>query len=247
MKSMKFTLPFIIMVTLFALPLMAMSDNPQDTVSFTKNYKVTVEVETPEGLKIGSAVRQISNSKSKNSLGWPDVGNPADVIGEAVVVDLDERGVLFALINKDAEAARFYNAFPAPEGAGNTTVAAIQHYGSLQLGESAVLDQKLWPMFVTFTDIDDPKSVTLVWGNEFNPKTQKHEPVNRIEEVFGKGVTLNNIRLKITDEPVKWGVVDKFLPKYFQTKIIDEWTNLPVEDRRRMGKLTTFKIGRPTK
>lgn len=200
------------MLCLLSLPSFAMSDNPQDTVGFTKNFKVTVEVETPEGLKIGSAVRQISNSKSKNSLGWPDAGNPADVIGEAVVIDLGERGVLFALINKNGEAARFYEAFPAPEGAGNTTVAAIQHYGSLQAGESAILDEKLWPMFVTFTDPDDPKSVTLVWGSRFNPDTQDYEPVNRIEEIFGQGVALNNIRLKITDEPVTWGVVDKFLP-----------------------------------
>ena len=61
-------------------------------------YEVTITVDTPEGVKTGSAVHEISNSKGL--FGFPDAGNPADIEGEAVVVDLGERGVLFALISQ---------------------------------------------------------------------------------------------------------------------------------------------------
>ena len=59
---------------------------------------MTITVDTPEGVKTGSAVHEISNSKGL--FGFPDAGNPADIEGEAVVVDLGERGVLFALISQ---------------------------------------------------------------------------------------------------------------------------------------------------
>src|SRR6218665_2890440 len=67
-------------------------------------YKMTVTVETPEGIKTGSAVREAGRYTEPSIL--PDQGGVFYRVigGEAVVVDLAERGVLFALIDDSREA-----------------------------------------------------------------------------------------------------------------------------------------------
>ncbi len=190
-----------------------------DKVSGEKNYswryKMTVEIETPEGVKTGSAVREMGNSTASFRL--PDVGNPASVRGEAVVVDLGERGVLFALISHHSD-NEFYNAFPVPGnkiGNGGSSPDGIKYYASLPVGTKGVLKPEYFPGYpklVTFTDISDPKSVTLAQDWQRNDKGLYELKEDRIEELFGEGVKLKNIILEITDEPVTWGVVDRWLP-----------------------------------
>lgn len=63
--------------------------------------------------------------------------------------------------------------------------------------------------------MDDPKSVTQVWGSKFNPETQSHDPVNRLAELYGEGTRIQSITLTITDEPVSWGMVDRYLTEDF--------------------------------
>ena len=76
----------------------------------TWNYRITIEIETPEGTKSGSAVRQVQ-AQLQYPLN-PDIGEViSDVFGEAVVIDLGERGVIFALINRDSY-NEVYKAFP---------------------------------------------------------------------------------------------------------------------------------------
>lgn len=207
---------FLITIFVFfgfaAFAALAMSDTGD---SGTWRYKMTVTVETPEGIKTGSAVREMSNSPKTSGL--RDVGNPADVKGEAVAVDLGERGVLFALISHQSD-LEFYNAFPIP-GHGGSTPEAIKHYASLPVGTKGILNPKAppgYPKLVAFTDMNDPKSVvqaqewTYVFGKE---RGQNFEITkDRMKELFGHGVKLKDITLEITDEPVTWGAVDKLLP-----------------------------------
>ena len=94
-------------------------------------YEVTITVDTPEGVKTGSAVHEISNSKGL--FGFPDAGNPADIEGEAVVVDLGERGVLFALISQGLTRT-FYQIFPVPMGHGGSTREGIRYYRNIEAG-----------------------------------------------------------------------------------------------------------------
>src|SRR4051812_10059597 len=64
--------------------------------SGTWHYKMTVTVETPEGIKTGSAVRAVTvHLVPRLSL---EVHPTIEVKGEAVAVDLGRRGVLFALM-----------------------------------------------------------------------------------------------------------------------------------------------------
>jgi hypothetical protein len=173
----------------------------------TWRYKITVTVETPEGIKTGSAVRELSNSASSVKLALPEGTNAAKIKGEAVVVDLGKRGTLFALIS-DTSDDEFYQVFPVP-GGGPTSAAGIRYYDGLKAGTKGVLDSSRYPgypQFVTFKDMNDPKSVTLVYGGRFDAATQTVVPVNDFEAIFGKGVKLKGIRIEATDEPVTWQI-----------------------------------------
>ena len=73
-------------------------------------YRMTVEVETPEGLRSGSSVIEVSSSiASKETFPMPNKVS-TQVHGEAVAVDLGKGRVLFALLNKRglAEGANNY-------------------------------------------------------------------------------------------------------------------------------------------
>ena len=186
------------------------------------HYKMTVTVETPEGDISGSAVRVMGNSLNGSLLSQN--GNPADVRGEAVVIDLGERGVLFALIDLDSQ-MEFYATFREPNGNGGATPEAIRYFASLPSGTKAEIGTDIYLRLVTFKDLDDPKSVVLVYDRAscarttdiepecgtFNSKVGSYTIVDRFEELFGEGVRLKNITLEITDEPITWGVVDQYL------------------------------------
>lgn len=186
----------------------AMSDTNEN---YSWRYKMIVTVETPEGEVIGSAVRQMGNDLQGSPLSQQ--GNPADVKGEAVVVDLGVRGKLFALISHKSD-LEFYNAFPVPSGKGGSTPEGIKYYANLPVGTKGELNPKNppgYPMLVTFTDMNDPASVTLVqeWAQGDDGY---YSLINdRMEELFGSGVKLKSINLEITDENIEWNMAN-FLP-----------------------------------
>ncbi len=206
----------------------ALGDRP--VRSFSQNFKVIVTVETPEGLKSGYAVRRIGNAAPLINL--PDVGNAASVRGEAVAVDLGERGVLFALISHYSD-NEFYNAFPLPGeriGIGGSSERGIAYYATLKPGDRGALNPRFFPGYpklVTFTDMNDPKSVTLAqkWqqctagiSEEAEKKCRKHGGAylveDRFEELFGAGVKLKDIVFEITEEEVTRGKAEPYLPEF---------------------------------
>ena len=62
-------------------------------------YRLTVEVDTPQGLRTGSSVIQVASSVSGPYALRPGVVS-TQVKGEAVAVDLPGGKVLFALLSK---------------------------------------------------------------------------------------------------------------------------------------------------
>lgn len=163
-------------------------------------YKLTLIVETPEGLVVGSAVRKVSAQRDPVILQWlPSlVYGHAAVKGEAVVVDLGQRGVLFALLKgsggiKGDALYMVFNEFPY-EGA--LTSSGIMHYRSLEAKKELTFDNL--PMMVRFRDINNPKSVELVDPND-------------LEKSFGKGVKLVSATLEMTDEKVTSGNIERLL------------------------------------
>ena len=180
--------------------------------SATIRYRMTVEVETPQGIKTGSSVIETTIQSG------PRIGEAGGVSyhyrGEAVAVDLPGGKTLFALMTGGSSGAD-YHAHLLNDALtyGTTTPALSRKYKSeewlqerreaarvkpfivLPLGmpPSRFGPRSCYPMLVTFGDVGDPKTV------------EKVDP-DDLAKSFGPGMTLKRITLQITDEPVTTGI-----------------------------------------
>lgn len=174
-------------------------------------YKVTVNVETPEGLKSGSAVREFTATQQPE---LPHSGPIQILRGEAVVVDLGKRGVLFSPIGSDDEFLVF-KTFPVELA---MRPSGMRYYERLEAkAEMALIN---YPALVAFKDIQNPKTVTLAYKpviaeirEDSGLKNKVVGVEDHMSELFGEGVKLKNITIEMTDEEVTWGV-EKYLPWY---------------------------------
>ena len=130
------------------------------------NYRMTVEVETPQGLKTGSGVYEIS-ARKLIALTSEEAEGSAGARGEATVVDL-AGGPLFVLLKNDDAGQPLHarvTAALAPEARIRNVedyVATVGKLGGWFGGAKAELPRADWPLMVRFRDIDDPKSVEKV-------------------------------------------------------------------------------------
>jgi uncharacterized lipoprotein len=157
----------------------------------TYRQKIKVTVATPDGDKSGSAVSQIDVSVGY-SLGAGEMAQ-ANVKGEATVVDLGQGKYLFALLS---EHTKVLAGVVFPNGADEKDGPR-----EIPRGDVAGTANKysVFPMLVTFTDINDPQSVKEVKPSD-------------LAGAFGTGYALKSVTLEITDEKVTQGVVFKLLP-----------------------------------
>jgi len=164
-------------------------------------YRLTVEVETPEGLKTGSSVIEVETRQAgKNS--FPSPGKLTfRARGEAVAVDLPGNRTMYALLRSENEpqwsGSIMYLLAPRFRGEGRAekSVFAIMRQTrprelpmSIPAGGGAIRRDGR-PMLVTFGDEADPLSV------------EKVDPLN-LAATFGEGVNLKRITVQATDEPV---------------------------------------------
>lgn len=183
------------------------------------HYKLTVNVQTPEGIVSGSTVREVTNTAFRYKLiKWPNVTNPADIRGEAVVVDMGERGILFGLMSND-----LYRGFPVN---GASTHRGLKYFNSLDVGEKVELTNKRhWPEMVMFKDINNPKSVYRVDTN-----------------------MIKSVTIEITDEPIT-RKVRKYLPwldNYYNQRLDGNRfgtskSNYPEANQFAAGSFSTFR------
>lgn len=190
--------------------------------SGTWRYKITVNIETPEGLKSGSAVREI-HAVAPPPYAPPDVKTSIDIKGEAVVIDLGKKGKLFALVDTD-DWHILTITFPNQSG---LTSKGIRYYNSL--GKvSAKVPLEAYPRIVAFKDINDPKTifepykVILNTKGSFLKRGRAEGVEDHLETAFGKGVKLKDVTLEITDEPITWNIseVIPWLPNFYN-KLLD--------------------------
>ncbi len=180
--------------------------------SGTWRYKMTVTVETPEGLKSGSAVREVHAYIQPAMLG-ADKKLFIDVEGEAVVVDLGKRGNLFALLKgagrygEDYAGYIAYLAFPQYSQK-ISSPGMVRLFPSLK-DQRSVLPLDLYPLMVTFKDTKDPKTIEPVMDIKMQddtniPESERKAVVNadNFSKLFGSGVKLKEIVVETTKEPV---------------------------------------------
>ena len=180
--------------------------------SETFRYRMAVEIETPQGLRTGSSVIEVRVTETgDNAPVFPEAsGVSSRVRGEAVVVDLPNGKVLFALLRAPGHvgdaAGLPYAALDPPRPKGNYDFVR-QTQAMQKMERVAVLPRTLpplahlpersaYPTLVTFGDIADPTSVELV------------DPDN-LAATFGEGTALRRITIKITDDPVTTGIEER--------------------------------------
>ncbi|MEM7067784.1 MAG: hypothetical protein AAF478_02790 [Pseudomonadota bacterium] len=185
---------WVILAILLALPVFLYWYFWLDYGPYRWNQKLTVVVETPQGIKTGSSVVSVSWRKNDpigaaNGAAW--IGR---VKGEATVVDLGSGRYVFALL-KNAKTLAFKSviqkkrANPAPE-----ELNEIRN----SIGRVFPIAPSDYPLLVTFEDINDPASVMQVDPNDLSVS-------------FGPDITLKSITLEIAEEPVTEDVIETVL------------------------------------
>lgn len=184
--------------------------------SGTWRYKMTVMVETPEGIKTGSAVREVSVQAVPRIS--PHMLPTVKLKGEAVAVDLGKRGVLFALLSGYKKGDDYGADIPAIIFSPTQAVMedSTIRYMSRHKAGSVEVPVEWYPKFVYFKDLKDPKTVEYLLGIKIcsdKGSSKKTYCVNeeRLEEAFGHGVKLKSVTIEMTEGDVTW-IIDKYLP-----------------------------------
>lgn len=166
--------------------------------NYSYRYKMTVEVDTPEGLKTGYAVHETLVSKSNVDLGDISQKQNSETRGEAVAVDLPGGQTLFVLMPNDVAVINALD----PAGTGGWLEKALRVAdGDIPDGPQALLfsapknynKSGEFPLFVRFQDINNPKTVELVRPDNLAAR-------------FGGGVKLKGVTVEVTDEDVTVGI-----------------------------------------
>jgi hypothetical protein len=178
-------------------------------------YRLTVEVQTPQGVRTGSSVIEVTNRLAFNMNG----GGYSWIYrarGEAVAVDLPGGRTLFALLrgengaNVDWAARIVYDlTTPVPPISDKFGSDRVQRLQNAVANRNLVSIPRLmpfwsddkattaYPLLVTFRDIRDPTSVERA-----NP--------DDLEKSFGAGVKLKRITVQITDDPITKTIEKRF-------------------------------------
>lgn len=172
-------------------------------------YRITLEVDTPSGLKTGSSVLENrSSTGSSRALREIDKGG-GEAYGEAPVVDLGEGRLLIAVLQDPHFNRRLYYTaldmllYPdlqPPLPGGFERLDWTRAYPQANEAKPfAVIRPEDYPMLVTFADPADPTTPA-----EVSP--------DALDIAFGNGFTLRRITAQVTDEPITRGQVQTYLP-----------------------------------
>lgn len=160
----------------------------------TFRYRITVEVQTPEGIRSGSSVIEVKLAET-GSHSWvtPEAsGVRGHARGEAVAVELPGAKVLFALLRTErtSDGAVWFpfRAIKTPKFEGEYSGVRRARYMERNKLAGALLPRD-YPMLVTFRDPTDPQTVERVDPDD-------------LAATFGPGVTLRRITVQMTDDPV---------------------------------------------
>lgn len=168
----------------------------------TYRYRITVEVETPAGLRSGSSVVEVSTVRGSGFPG-PEAGGIATrVRGEAVVIDLGKRRTLFALLSYPDNAGYADGLAPTvllptlvdKKGTAEAWGHNLRALKTVQ-GRRRVPRNHL-PLLVTFRDMNNPATVQQV-------------APERLDSAFGPDIRLGGVFVEITDADVTEGIAKR--------------------------------------
>ncbi|WP_439357271.1 hypothetical protein [Bradyrhizobium sp. DASA03007] len=180
-------------------------------------YKLTLAVNTPEGVKRGSSVVQVTFW----DVSFPAKGTMHRLDGQALYLDLGPgMRPLIALLTSRLH-RRYDDEIRWTEEAGPGTVLILQAYGEswspdfmddvprlARLRGPRQIASKDLPNLVTFADVNKPSSVIEVDRND-------------LQASLGADVSWNDITIESTDEPITKGIEQKlpWISTYFQENL----------------------------
>jgi hypothetical protein len=167
--------------------------------------KMTVEVDTPNGVVTGSNVVEVTWIIGSFRPG-DGPGVAFKVKGEAIALDIRPGQKLFVLISTaEYTASALYHGptrgLGTPEGAADIL--------KQPLNQPVELPVDSYPKLVVFQNIDDPKSIRVL----------KHD---ELAEEFGPGVAVRSVKFELTEAPVspsQIGAVLNWLPSDSEASI----------------------------
>lgn len=163
--------------------------------SYTWNQKITINVETPSGLKSGSIVQKVLWRREMTFRGSP---KRTYLKGEAASVDLGDGQHLFMVLSA------FMSRFPLPVCTFSEDMAkarrdlySIDNFRRMgrsyqKVGRKGEIPRECLRMMVTFDDITKPETVRRVDPDD-------------LAVTFGPGYALKSVELEITNERVTQG------------------------------------------
>jgi hypothetical protein len=199
-------------------------------------YRLTVEVDTPEGVKTGSSVIQVEQSLGGAASAGGLAGGQIyyKVRGEAVAVDLPGGRTLFALLRSDNDIEWSAHVMQglAPKIQGEPWAKSFDNVLLINKkvevprmwpANATLPERSAYPMLVTFGDIADPMTIASVDPDD-------------LAATFGKGVKLKRITAELTDDPVTTGMAERlrWLPNYYD-KMLDGRTINTIEAENRLA------------
>jgi hypothetical protein len=189
-----------------------------------QRYRITITIQTPEGLRSGASVIEARYDDSKKGGSFPHIVPSHVTTGEAIYVDLGTGpdGKPRHVIGLLASGARandvdWHRSMPwAPfKAAGNpkaleeratlTGMAEIPP-GPVKLGSSDT--HHLLPTLITFTDVSDPASARVLFGTDYRTECREDRkphcvpryipvPVDTFEATFGPGHGFHKATIEI--------------------------------------------------
>lgn len=175
---------------------------------YSYSYRLTIEVDTPDGLKSGSSVIETTVQDDTESWGPRE----ARLVrwrtkGDAVFVDLGSGRQVIALLAMGATGSDNFSRL-VPKLFQLRDLDEVRTWQGRQ--GRFTLPADLVPTLVTFADLSDPKTARVVRPDEF-------------ETVFGPGVRFKRAWIEMTYDPITRGIEKKipWLNDYQQ--IIRAW------------------------
>lgn len=161
----------------------------------TFRYKMTVEVDTPTGIRSGFAVREVSRFTPSNIPMLGDSRPRWAVTGEAVAVDVGQGGTLYAIL-------------PGADGESGFSGRDIDFmFQELRPGKMAG-PIELWPRrpLTTRPKLSETTPMLVTFRNANDPRSVEQIAPDRLGTVFGPGIKLRRISIQKTEEAVSSGI-----------------------------------------
>jgi len=145
-------------------------------------YRLTIEVETPSGVRSASGVIAVHLGKDSGIL--PEAGGSIGMKGDAIFVDLGDGRNLIVALAHGANASNFDGMSRLAMNAFAAAGQKVPFKDVNQLSGKVQVNGDLIPKLVMFANLADPKTARVL------------DPAN-VEEVFGNGFRLKRVALEM--------------------------------------------------